>query len=181
MEKHEVLTFEWIGGPLKNIPVPSFEPEPGGNGLVIQELSLEINPYGDASMDVTFTLSNGDHYSRDFRAKDFVKNVVDSMDPRARGSISIGRLTGLVKHGMGFRPESGVPLTKTLMEKYVLLLNLCGIDAKDIPAPRILRETIVVPARFERSLDVPYGKWLLEEVLEEQWQDMQIHDGDLPA
>ena len=156
---YSMTTFEWKGG-LKNIAIPAFVTEENEPSLVIKTLLMGVENDRKGFMEVTFALDNG---SENYRSKayDFVASVVRGL--RFGGYSNMGG-----RYNFTLSPESGEPLTESMMKKYLLLLSLCGVYT--FAPPRVVTETFTGRYRGDsgEGSGVPYGKYLMEKCLKEQ-------------
>lgn len=152
-----VTTFEWKGG-LKNIPIPAYEAAEGQPGMVIASLEIGVDSDREGFMTIDFKMEDGKNplFAAD-GAHEFMMRIVNGLE--FGGYVSSG------KYYFTLKPVNGEPLTESMMEKYLLLIKLCGIHT--FAPPRIVTEGFAGNRRGDGSL--PYGKFLMEKMLRQQY------------
>lgn len=158
---YTLTTFEWKGG-LKNIPIPAYEAPEGQPGMVITSLEIGVENDREGFMTVEFKMEDGRNpsFASDRSAHEFMMSVVKG--------LKFGGYVSTPKYYFTLSPVNGEPLTESMMKKYLLLIKLCGIHT--FAPPRIVTECFAGNQRGDKS--TPYGKFLMEKMLREQYVAM---------
>lgn len=157
-DMYYLTTFEWKGG-LKNIPIPAYEAPEGQPGMVIASLEIGVEHCRQGFMTIEFKMEDGESsiFAR-HGAYEFMTKIVDNLKFGGHSAVD-------GKYRFTLSPVNGEPLTESMMGKYLLLIKLCGIHT--FAPPRIVTEGFAGKHRGDKS--DPYGKFLMEKMLRQQY------------